>query len=55
MTSRSNASTGTESFFYDDGSYGKGRLTRSTNPIGSTSTTFTAAGEGPSRSVPSTA
>ncbi len=45
MTSRSESSLGTESFFYDEGLYDKGRLTRTTNPTGATTFAYTAAGE----------
>jgi RHS repeat-associated protein len=44
MTSRASGGV-TESFFYDEGQYGKGRLTRVTDATGETSFTYTAAGE----------
>lgn len=44
MTSRSSGGV-TETFFYDEGQYGKGRLTRITDATGETSFTYTAAGE----------
>lgn len=46
------SSNGTvENFYYDEGAYGKGRLTRSTDASGQTTLTYTAAGELLSRGV----
>ena len=44
MTSRSSGGT-TESFTYDEGTYGKGRLTRLNDVTGQTTYTYSAAGE----------
>jgi YD repeat-containing protein len=43
-TSRTSAGV-TESFTYDQGTYGKGRLTRFTDATGTTDFTYSAAGE----------
>lgn len=45
MTSRSSATIDIETFIYDQGSYGKGRLARTTSYTGGTTYTYNAAGE----------
>jgi RHS repeat-associated protein len=44
LTSRTSAGV-TENYFYDEGLYGKGHLTRITDPSGQTTFSYTAAGE----------